>query len=110
MLKDVPSEPPAPRQCSWSTQPSRVRVTLFVPATLPLPALVTSHSPVQKSNCRYSGESQRGGAAAAAAGGGVPGAGGPGAGAVAKTVDRAPPSIQVRDASESVETDRNEKS
>src|SRR5689334_4174786 len=69
MLKLDPTLPPAPVQCSCSTQPPYSLVTRLWPAALPA-GLVTSQSPSQKSNWRYSGAVQGvagGGAAWAAA-------------------------------------------
>src|SRR5215203_308176 len=75
MLKLWPLMLPLPCQLSCRAQPPRMLLMLFVPATLPLGSL-TSQSPIQKSNCRYSGPEQAGGAGAAGAvAGGVVGAG-----------------------------------
>src|SRR5262249_53941869 len=53
MLKLLPVIPRAPVQFSKITQSPRINCTLFVPARCPPTS--TSHSPIQKSNWRYSG-------------------------------------------------------
>src|SRR5215475_6403329 len=58
MLKLLPVIPPAPFQFSKMTQSPSINRTLLVPAGLP-PAS-TSHSPIQKSNWRYSGFERQG--------------------------------------------------
>src|SRR5215813_14462030 len=54
LLKLLPSPPAPPVQFSSTTQSPRIRSILLVPAFVPC-GLYTSHSPSQKSNCRYSG-------------------------------------------------------
>src|SRR5918995_2310289 len=53
-----PDPPPAEVHCSWIMHPFSLEVMTLVPAGWP--RTVTSHSPIQKSNCRYSDASQVG--------------------------------------------------
>src|ERR1700733_1021932 len=53
MLKLSPLEPSAPSYCSRRPQSFWTRVTVACAALVDPPSSKTSHSPTQKSNCRY---------------------------------------------------------